>query len=361
MRWSLAAGLVLAAALTAGCGENAEPAPPASPTSAANTADISETRIVGATEAERQAVRVALAPLAGHSRIASVKISSDPVWSRHEGRAVTLVPAGPPAVAAEGIWQADLVVADLIRELRGADVNLAEVLIDDSHGYYSGGWPSALRSSSVSASAAQEAVVERAAEAGYDVREIVTYDVDGTVALRAVIRLTEEQLFDERGWEGTLFAGTSYPHYLRVEAPDGVPIFAGWSLGRALSSTGGSYFGAWGAAAPSSDPPPFLDGPTSLDVVLYRGLEDKAYDYEIGCQPEPHGIPDAASACDRLLRERWAFFPTETGTICSVPPGSDGIAITGTLGGRALERHYSPCQARVLQRWLELLGANPAQ
>jgi hypothetical protein len=357
----MAAGLVLAVALAAGCGEHTESAPPPRPTATAAEPETSKTLVIGGTPAERQAVRAALAPLEGHSRIASVEISDAPVGSRHVGRVVTLVPAGPPAVAMEGVWQADLVVADLIEQLGQANVNLAEVMIDNSHGYYSGGWPSALRSASISPSAAREMVVERAAEAGYDVREIVTYGVGGAVALGAVVRLTEEQLFDERGWEGTLFAGSSYPHYLRVEAPDGVPIFAGSSLARVLSSSSGSFFGAWGISVPSSDPPPFLDGPTSLDIVLYRGFEDEPYTYEIGCEPEPHGIPDAVSACDRLLRERWAFFPTETGTICSIPPGSDGIAITGSLGGRALERHYSPCHGPVLERWLDLLGADPAQ
>jgi hypothetical protein len=290
-----------------------------------------------------------------------VRIGDAPVEDRDQGRVVTLVPAGPPAVAAEGVWQADLVVADLVRRLRRANVELAGVMIHESHGYYARGWPSALRRSSVSASTVRKTVTERATAAGYDLRELMTYDLGRTVALSAVIRLTERQLFDERSWDGELFAGSRYPHYLRVEAPDGVPIYAGWSLARVSSSSGGAFFGAWGASASSSEPPASLDGPTSLDVVVYRGLEDKTYDYAIECLPAPLIISDGRSACDRLLRERWAFFPPETGTICSIPPRSDGIAMSGTLGGRPLERHYSPCHGFVLERWLELLGADPAQ
>jgi hypothetical protein len=358
MRRSVVAGLVLAVALAAaGCGERVESAPPPSPASTPGAAEIPETRIVGGTPAERQAVHAALAPLEGHSKIASVVISDAPVGSRHQGRVVTFVPAGPPAVGMEGGWQADLVVADLVRRLRQAKVELAFVNIHDSHGYYSRGWPSALQPTAISASSARNTVTARAAEAGYDLRELVTYDLGRTMALAAVIRLTEEQLFfDERGWEGTMFEGSSYPHYLRVEAPEGVPIFAGLSLARVSSFMSGAFFGAWGPSPPNSDPPPFLDGPTTFDVVAYRGLEDKTYEYEIGCGPVPHGVPDAASACDRLLRERWAFFPPATGTICSIPPRSSTIGITGTLGGRVLERHYSPCHGPVLERWLELLG-----
>jgi hypothetical protein len=125
-------------------------------------------------------------------------------------------------------------------------------------------------------------------------------------------------------------------------------------------SAGGHGLDRQGSVTPS-DPPAFLDGPTSLDIVVHRGLEDRYERYELSCQPQPGGIAEADVACERLLRERWSFFMPNPGAACSIPPGSDTMAVSGTLGGRAIERRYSPCHHRTFARWLDLLGADSAQ
>jgi hypothetical protein len=368
MRMFIAAGLALAVAFAVGCGgqlvSSPEPVSATVPVLPSASTETTTLQLIGGTKAERRAVRAALAVLGEHSQIGVVQFGYVRTGKGEKGRAVTVESrSGLPSERMEGGWQAELVAPDLVRRLRQANRTFANLTLKDAyHSYDPRLWPSPLLPHPEPASVLQTEIEQRADEAGYEIRRLTALQIGRTPAIAVVIRLSEEHLFDDRDWGWLLFqqesAEDSYPYYLAVEAPEGTRIFAAWWIAAKSVAMGGGADGVdFGVSEPSSDPPSFLDGPTRLDVVLTRGLRQRKHQFRIDCQPVPQGVPDAAAACEQLLRERWIFFLPEMVPACSLPGGSDTVAITGTLGGRQIERHYSPCHSPVLERWLELLGA----
>jgi hypothetical protein len=102
--------------------------------------------------------------------------------------------------------------------------------------------------------------------------------------------------------------------------------------------------------------PASLSGPTKLRVVVTTGLDQEEHRFELACQPEPTGVPDAASVCERILRERWALFVPGSEGVCSVPAGSHAVVIIGTVGGKPVDIGYDACYGATVERWEALLG-----
>jgi hypothetical protein len=359
-----AIALCLCVAL-AGCGgsvsvlEHAAVTDTAAVTTSAPRADHTAVRVVGGTRAQRRAVLEALGVFAGDGAISKVRITTAAL-DGERGIVVGVHAGRGPSLDSEGRWQAELIAADLVRRIRLTGATLLRLRTPD--GFYDKRfWPLPPRRSRVDGAELRERLLQRAANAGYTITSLQTFQLRHTTAVSVVIRFAEEDLFDpaKHNWLGVLFptsADYASPNHVAVEAPDGTTFYAGSFIPFSHDRARGSFgFGLdFRHNRPDSDPPAFLDGPTNLNVTVRDGSNGSVSEHELDCQPSPRGIPDARRACQRLLRERWAFFIPASNIGCSVPVGSDDVTITGTLGGRAIERQYNACAGQVVEDW-ELL------
>jgi hypothetical protein len=268
----------------------------------------------------------------------------------------------------EGYWQSELVSPCLAAALDAAGSHLRRLAFLDARGraqitYSVEWWPQPILPSPDEPSALEERVRARAEDAGLELRTLDVLPFT-SAAVRVVLRLREDQLFDETAhrWQSTLFPAddASHPFFLIVDAPDGTPVYYG--SGIETVGGGGTYAsrpgGDTGEVVPlAGEPiPASLSGPTKLRVVVTTGLDQEEHRFELACQPEPTGVPDAASVCERILRERWALFVPGSEGVCSVPAGSHAVVIIGTVGGKPVDIGYDACYGATVERWEALLG-----
>jgi hypothetical protein len=264
------------------------------------------------------------------------------------------------AEGSEGEWQAELIAPCLVARLLAVEPDLARLDAGGSR-YSRQIWPRPIARTRLDPAQLASLIQTRAKQAGLALHELDVLPNVGP-AVRVVVRLREDQLFASRAhqWLHILYGYKwDHPDFLSVEAPDGTPVFFGWSYTTIDGGGAGSasYGGETDQVVPlvNEPVPAYLDGPTELHIVFTTGLKNERYPYDIRCQPQPTGVVDAASVCGRLLSERWALFVPKPDTTCAGGV-ADQVTITGTLGGTPIDTDYDQCWGPTVQRWEQPVG-----
>jgi hypothetical protein len=221
------------------------------------------------------------------------------------------------------------------------------------------GGPGSPRLGPPGADALLAVVFAHAGSAGLDVRSSRILPVGGG-AVDVVVRLREEQLFDERAQDGVVnLFGTALSaggplHYLAVEAPDGRALAYGGAFGAGGSWNAGGDMAS--APVPQTVPPQITQAQTDLTVRLSRArgrVRNRTFHIVCGGDATP-----LSGRCRHVLADRWALLPPmlSTGPCPGARPGDWGVSVSGRFAGRPASRSYSGCLGAPTKRWLRFLG-----
>jgi len=147
------------------------------------------------------------------------------------------------------------------------------------------------------------------------------------------------------GWLASLRSSREMQH-ARIKR---VKTLACSILVGALALMGGSCSGGDGEN-PSLPPSAPLDA--DLRIEFSRIGTDLRWAWELRCPVRGEG----AQVCAELASSRSRMLPGLDQTRCRKPYGAPLVHVSGELGGRAVERGYSPCNGgtAVVQRWQDL-------
>ncbi len=304
--------------------------------------------VTGGTGAERAVIRSAL-KLVDPGTVTSARID--------QRRYLVL---GAPSRSGAGVdydrrlWETHAFLATVMSQLAKRHHKLAGYEVS---GFLGG--PGSPRLGPKGAEALLAVVFGNAGSAGLDVRRSRILPVGGG-ALDVVVRLRENQLFDERVQDGVVkIFGTALSaggplHYLEVEAPDGTALAYGGAFGAGGSWNSGGDMAA--APVPRTPPPELASARTDLTVRLSRLKgSPRARTFHITCAG---GGAALGKRCRRVLADRWALLPPilSNGPCPTVRPREWSVSVSGSFAGEPVSRAYSGCLGAPTKRWLRFLG-----
>jgi len=318
--------------------------PPSIEVVAPDPASARGVEIVGATPAEIDVTRAALARLGSDGPVLRVVFG-------HQARGRSITAAFSPGRSDDfqNFWLTELALEDAGTTLNARGGNVTWIELSGPQGGGSAFEPLTVKPlDQKGLRKLSREIAVRARRQHQPVVKIVAYPVAGG-ALRAVIELSREEYLrgGNTNWLDVLpdrsDADSSYSADVRVLGPGGVRAAEGASFGAA-----GGAFGYGPSARGTARP---IEGPVSLHVAVHRVFPKKQeFSFAIDCAQE--------TATCAGIRRNWTLLvpPVVSGAACLGPAGADTLSVSGSIEGIPVERSYDGCYGGVTARWERLLG-----